>query len=139
MMASSVGEVVACSVRVPVEVVKQRAQANAGGGSSIAAVRYVVSLGKDRGFWGVWREIYRGWGVTIMREIPFTVIQFPLWEWLKKKTVRARSGSLVVGGKERKASGMESALCGSVAGAVAAGLTTPLDVLKTRMMLAEKV
>jgi solute carrier family 25 S-adenosylmethionine transporter 26 len=35
---------------------------------------------------------------------------------------------------------LESALFGSVAGAVAAGITTPLDVLKTRLMLArEKV
>lgn len=30
----------------------------------------------------------------------------------------------------------ESALYGSISGAIAAGLTTPLDVLKTRMMLA---
>jgi solute carrier family 25 S-adenosylmethionine transporter 26 len=29
-------------------------------------------------------------------------------------------------------------LLGSVAGAVAAGITTPLDVLKTRMMLAKE-
>ena len=40
------------------------------------------------------------------------------------------------GGKEKDVTGVESAVYGSVSGAVAAGLTTPLDVLKTRMMLA---
>jgi uncharacterized membrane protein len=30
----------------------------------------------------------------------------------------------------------ESALCGSVGGAIGAALTTPLDVLKTRIMLS---
>ncbi|KAK6332320.1 S-adenosylmethionine transporter [Orbilia brochopaga] len=135
MAAGAVGEVAACTVRVPVEVVKQRAQAQATGqgkGGSVAAVRYVVGLGRDRGFWGVWREVYRGYGVTITREIPFTIIQFPLWEVLKRGMVRWREGG------ERRATAVESAVCGSVAGGVAAALTTPLDVLKTRMMLADK-
>ena len=33
----------------------------------------------------------------------------------------------------------EAAVCGSIAGAVAAALTTPLDVLKTRVMLDMRV
>jgi solute carrier family 25 S-adenosylmethionine transporter 26 len=37
-----------------------------------------------------------------------------------------------------KVSGVEGGLLGSVAGAIAAGVTTPLDVLKTRMMLAKE-
>ncbi|KAF3936063.1 Mitoferrin [Dactylellina cionopaga] len=133
MLAGALGEVAACTVRVPVEVVKQRAQAT-GAGSSLSAGKYVIGLGKDRGVLGVWREVYRGYGVTIMREIPFTVIQFPLWEGLKRWCIRWRDG----GNSGRGATGGESAICGSIAGGVAAGLTTPLDVLKTRMMLAEK-
>lgn len=65
-----------------------------------------------------------------MREVPFTVIQFPLWEALKKVRT-SRTGKSEV-------SGLEGGLLGSVAGAVAAGITTPLDVLKTRMMLAKE-
>lgn len=65
-----------------------------------------------------------------MREVPFTVIQFPLWEGMKRWTV-SRKGS------NGQVTGLESALFGSLSGAVAAGLTTPLDVLKTRMMLAK--
>ena len=132
MLAGTAGEIAACTLRVPVEVVKQRAQAT-GAGSSLSAAKYVVGLGSDRGMLGVWREMYRGYGVTIMREIPFTIIQFPLWEGLKKWTVKWR------GGGDRRATGAEGAVCGSIAGGVAAAITTPLDVLKTRMMLSEKV
>ena len=65
-----------------------------------------------------------------MREVPFTVIQFPLWEGMKKWSLKQRGQT---GASD--VSGTESALFGSISGAIAAGLTTPLDVLKTRMML----
>jgi solute carrier family 25 S-adenosylmethionine transporter 26 len=130
MLAASAGEVAACAVRVPTEVVKQRAQA-VQYPSSAAALRGILSQRSSIGVVGVWRELYRGWSITIMREVPFTVIQFPLWEGLKRWSL-ARSGAT---GRTQVSAG-ESALFGSVAGAVAAGVTTPLDVLKTRLMLA---
>lgn len=123
MMAASMGEIAACAVRVPTEVVKQRAQAGQFP-SSMEAFRAVIA--KD-GF----RGLYRGWGITVMREVPFTVIQFPLWEWMKK-TEAERIG-------EPKVGWVKSAIFGSVAGGFAAGVTTPLDVLKTRLMLAKEV
>ena len=135
MIAASVGEVAACAVRVPTEVVKQRAQA-VQAPSSLAALRSIWALRNPSGavngigLVGVWREMYRGWGITVMREVPFTVIQFPLWEGLKEWRRRTRGRDSI--------SGWESGLFGSVAGAVAAGITTPLDVLKTRMMLAKE-
>jgi solute carrier family 25 S-adenosylmethionine transporter 26 len=129
MIAASLGEVAACAVRVPTEVVKQRAQAGQYP-SSLSALTGVLSQYRTIGFPGVWRELYRGWSVTIMREVPFTVIQFPLWESMKAYG-RQRSG-------KDKNSGFESAFFGSIAGAIAAGITTPLDVLKTRMMLAKE-
>ena len=129
MAAASVGEVAACAVRVPTEVVKQRAQAKQQE-SSWAALRFILAQRRDIGVAGVWMEMYRGWNVTVLREVPFTVIQFPLWEalkeWRRRKT--GRDGITAV----------ESGVFGSVAGAVAAGMTTPLDVLKTRLMLARK-
>lgn len=131
MAAASIGEVAACAVRVPTEVVKQRAQALQGTSSS-AVLRQILDRRKIAGVGlvGVWRELYTGWSVTVMREVPFTVIQFPIWEALKEARGRKT-------GRE-KVSAWESGLFGSLAGAVAAGATTPLDVLKTRMMLSRQ-
>ncbi|KAI1825164.1 mitochondrial carrier [Xylaria intraflava] len=135
MLAASLGEVAACAVRVPTEVVKQRAQAGHHGGSSAAALRAILGRYGAVGLAGVWRELYRGWGITVMREVPFTVIQFPLWEALKDWGRRRRRGS---SDATVEVSAGESALYGSLAGAVAAGVTTPLDVLKTRVMLSKE-
>lgn len=127
MLAASVGEIAACAVRVPTEVVKQRTQASQFS-SSWQALRHIFAANK--GVAMVWRELYRGWAVTVMREIPFTVIQFPLWEAMK-----AWRGQK----KGSKPNAVESAVFGSISGAVSAAATTPLDVLKTRLMLAKKV
>ncbi|EGX90376.1 Mitochondrial carrier protein PET8 [Cordyceps militaris CM01] len=132
MAAASCGEVAACAVRVPTEIVKQRAQAGQHGGSSARALRAILAGGSGGGsgprLLAVWRELYRGWGITVFREVPFTVIQFPLWEAMKAWRKRATGRPQV--------SATESGLFGSVAGAVAAASTTPLDVLKTRVMLS---
>ena len=131
MVAASLGEVAACAVRVPTEVIKQRAQASKDT-SSVAALRAILAIRHEAGLFAVWKGLYRGWTITVIREVPFTVIQFPLWEAMKKWSRNAQA-------KPTTSTG-ESALFGCLSGAVAAALTTPLDVLKTRMMLAtEKV
>ncbi|KAL1626800.1 S-adenosylmethionine transporter [Neofusicoccum ribis] len=127
MVAASLGEVAACAVRVPTEVVKQRAQASQHP-SSLAALQHILAQRRAHGLVHVWKELYRGWGITIMREVPFTVIQFPLWEGMKEWSKRTNGKDSVTA--------FEGALFGSIAGAIAASITTPLDVLKTRMMLA---
>ncbi|KFY75002.1 hypothetical protein V499_05021 [Pseudogymnoascus sp. VKM F-103] len=133
MMAASLGEIAACAVRVPTEVVKQRTQARQFP-SSLAALSSILSQRAAIGVPGVWRELYRGWSITIFREVPFTVIQFPLWEAMKKWRLRTTGRD----GGRGKIRAWESGLAGSMAGATAAGITTPLDVLKTRMMLAKE-
>ncbi|KAK4465990.1 mitochondrial carrier domain-containing protein [Cladorrhinum samala] len=163
MLAASLGEVAACAVRVPTEVVKQRAQAGQHGGSSLRSLLAILRLretngtngsgaGAGAGIMRVFRELYRGWGITVMREVPFTVLQFPMWEAMKAwgRERRERTGRGLFGdlknssssasaaraGRETEISAAESALYGSLAGGVAAGVTTPLDVLKTRVMLS---
>ena len=73
MTAATCGEVVACLVRVPTEVVKQRMQT----GMHTKAFSIIKQILSNEG--GV-RGLYKGFGITIMREIPFALIQFPLYE-----------------------------------------------------------
>jgi hypothetical protein len=136
ILASSLGEIAACAIRVPTEVIKQRAQAGLFGGSALLGFQDILSLRGTDGFTTMIRELYRGAGVTIMREIPFTIVQFSLWEYFKA-SYSSRQHRLQ-GRQPGSVTAAESALFGSMAGAIAAGLTTPLDVLKTRIMLARK-
>lgn len=55
-----------------------------------------------------------------MREIPFSSIQFPIYEKLK-----------LFNGNDNY---MKSMMNGAIAGGIAAFLTTPCDVLKSKLM-----
>jgi len=72
--------------------------------------------------------LYRGYGITLLREIPFAMIQFPLYEKLKSMW-GDRQGFA--------ATPLQAACCGSLSGGIAAAATTPLDVIKTRIMLGK--
>ena len=112
----------ACLVRVPTEIVKQRMQA----GIHASIGEAVSTIMAKEGFMG----FYTGYMMTVMREIPFAFIQFPIYEQLK------------VWWSERRGEQVrpyQGALCGSFAGAIAAAATTPLDVIKTRLMLGADV
>ncbi|WVR08090.1 hypothetical protein IAU60_005136 [Kwoniella sp. DSM 27419] len=123
MVAASGAEYVSCLIRVPTEVVKSRTQAGAYGHGK-GSWHSAISTMKFEGIKG----FYRGFGITIAREIPFTSIQFPLYEGLKSLLSKHYLGG-------RRPTPYEAALCGSVAGGFAAAVTTPLDVVKTRVML----
>ncbi|XP_036075798.1 S-adenosylmethionine mitochondrial carrier protein isoform X3 [Rousettus aegyptiacus] len=75
MLAASAGEVVACLIRVPSEVVKQRAQVSV----SLRTFQIFSNILYQEGIQG----LYRGYKSTVLREIPFSLVQFPLWESLK--------------------------------------------------------
>ncbi|OCF35186.1 solute carrier family 25 (mitochondrial S-adenosylmethionine transporter), member 26 [Kwoniella heveanensis BCC8398] len=123
MAAASGAEYVSCLIRVPTEVVKSRTQTGAYGQGK-GSLHSALSTMKFEGI----RGFYRGFGITIAREIPFTSIQFPLYEFLKSVLSKQYLGG-------RRPTSYEAALCGSVAGGFAAAVTTPLDVVKTRVML----
>ncbi|VDO96711.1 unnamed protein product [Soboliphyme baturini] len=106
MIASSIGETIACFVRVPTEVLKQRTQARHSRNVR-NALRTLLQVDGASG-------LYRGFGITLCREIPFSAIQFPLWEQLKRWWTCYQ---------DRPTSIWQSAACGSIAGGIAAGMT----------------
>ena len=73
--------------------------------------------------------LFRGYTTTVIRDLPFSLLQMPLWEYLKKTWAQKQN--------KDKVTPLESAFCGSIAGGFSAVVTTPLDVAKTRIMLAE--
>ncbi|RVE53446.1 hypothetical protein evm_001816 [Chilo suppressalis] len=124
MFAASVGEVLACVIRVPTEIVKQRKQTYVGS-ESRSSIRILVEAYKAE---GIRNGVYRGFLSTVARDLPFSFIELPIWEMLK---------TLVKNHNDGQISNFQSALCGSIAGGIAGAVTTPLDLAKTRIMLAE--
>ncbi|KAJ6259001.1 hypothetical protein Dda_5896 [Drechslerella dactyloides] len=127
--SSAVAEVASCAILTPAEVIKQNAQvisttSQATASSSLAALRTLL---KTPG------SLFRGYSALVSRNLPFTATQFPVYEELRR-LIQARRGT-------RNPSLLEvgtvTAISAASAGAFSAALTTPLDVIKTRMMLLD--
>jgi solute carrier family 25 (mitochondrial S-adenosylmethionine transporter), member 26 len=124
MVAASSAEAVACLVRVPTEVVKSKMQTASAGARLLPTLQaaWQERTGSPIAF--LTGGLYRGYGITLFREIPFAMIQFPLYEKMKQSWAASQSVETV--------NPLQAATCGSVAGGIAGAITTPLDVLKVR-------
>ncbi|XP_059642356.1 S-adenosylmethionine carrier 1, chloroplastic/mitochondrial isoform X2 [Cornus florida] len=118
LTAGAIGGLAASLIRVPTEVVKQRMQTRQFA-SAPDAVRLIVSR---EGFKG----LYAGYGSFLLRDLPFDAIQFCLYEQL-------RIGYKLAA--KRDLNDPENAIIGAFAGALTGAITTPLDVIKTRLMV----
>lgn len=145
----------ACLIRVPVELVKTRTQTSAYSPLGSTSQR-LSSLSAFRAIWnssspsspvpgfGHLSRFYVGFGSTVARDVPFSAVQFTIYEPLKSWLGKRRKGSAGGSGDDvRRGStaldGLDAAICGCVAGGISAIITTPLDVVKTRVMLDLKV
>ncbi|KAF3689088.1 Mitochondrial glutamate carrier 1 [Channa argus] len=96
-----------------------------------SATAITVELLKTRGVAG----LYRGAGATLMRDVPFSMIYFPLFANLN---TLGRNTAGVQCDTQAQAPFWQSFVSGCTAGSVAAVAVTPLDVIKTRLQTLQK-
>ncbi|KAM5556108.1 hypothetical protein ABKV19_023808 [Rosa sericea] len=118
-LASFCSTLLGTAVRIPCEVLKQRCQAGLFDNVGQALV-------------GTWHQdglkgFFRGTGATLCREVPFYVAGMGLYAESKKVAQQ------VLG---RELEPWETIVVGALSGGLAAVVTTPFDVMKTRMMTA---
>lgn len=118
LTAGALGGLAASLVRVPTEVVKQRMQTGQFA-SAPNAVRLIVAKEGYRG-------LYAGYGSFLLRDLPFDALQFCIYEQI-------RIGYKLAA--KRDLNDAENALIGAFSGALTGAVTTPLDVIKTRLMV----
>ncbi|KAJ5562054.1 hypothetical protein N7535_003483 [Penicillium sp. DV-2018c] len=144
-IASSAGEMVSCLMLTPAEVLKQNAQmvhsSKHSTQASRSAMRQVLSRFRHR----PWR-LWSGYTALVGRNLPTTALQFPLFEhvrsnlidrWRRRKAARNNDGRPP---SEQSDQLVERAgltgLAAAISGPVASTVTTPIDVIKTRVMLS---
>jgi solute carrier family 25 S-adenosylmethionine transporter 26 len=132
--ASSVAELVSCLILTPAEVVKQNAQmvrrskdGTPKGGKS-PTLEVIKHFKKPS-------QLFRGYTALAARNLPFTAMQFPMFEHLKRTIREHRKQKGTATGTLLETSLITAVSAGS-AGSVAAVITTPIDVVKTRIMLS---
>ncbi|KAK4433148.1 putative S-adenosylmethionine carrier 2, chloroplastic [Sesamum alatum] len=107
------------AVRIPCEVLKQRLQA----GLFENVGEAILGTWQQDGL----RGFFRGTGATLCREVPFYVAGMGLYAESKKAAQQFLG---------RELEPWEAISVGALSGGLAAVLTTPFDVMKTRMMTA---
>ncbi|KAI5839911.1 mitochondrial carrier domain-containing protein [Morchella snyderi] len=144
VLASSLAEACSCAIITPAEVIKQNAQVivaptaaattaaaaikqHGGGGGVLSSSSSSSSLQALRRISRV-SHLWRGYTTLVGRNLPFTAMQFPVFEALKRRFVAAEATPLQMG--------VGAAVSAGSAGCVAAVVTTPVDVVKTRVMLS---
>ena len=135
-MSSAGAELVSCAILTPAEVLKQNAQVITRDGKG---KRGSPTLEVLKHFRRHPTKLWRGYTALAARNLPFTALQFPAFEHLKQyfmaKREQKNDGKPVDGIFERaRITGMSAAIAGSGA----AWITTPIDVVKTRIMLAAR-
>jgi solute carrier family 25, member 39/40 len=124
-LAGAAARAVASFATAPLELIRTRQAAQIGGGQMagglIAELKNVVSV--EGAF-----SLYKGLGPTLMRDVPFSAVY---WYFVEKMRLSW--------GDESNFAPTEQAwhalVNGSTAGMLAAAITTPLDVVKTRLQV----
>ncbi|KAL2680981.1 hypothetical protein Neosp_008584 [[Neocosmospora] mangrovei] len=131
--ASAIAEMASCLVLAPAEVIKQNAQmlrgetSGKGSSTSLQAFRQLAGTGASP-------RLFTGYTALVARNLPFTALQFPIFEHMRARVWESRGDDAPE--PTLVETGLVTGLSAGGAGSVAAFMTTPSDVVKTRMMLS---
>ncbi|OBT59533.1 hypothetical protein VE04_00129 [Pseudogymnoascus sp. 24MN13] len=133
--ASSVAELASCLILTPAEVIKQNAQmVRRPAGSHHSSFKQLPTYQVLQHFKKP-TQLLRGYTSLAARNLPFTAMQFPMYEHLKRTINSRRQAKSKATGSISELAAV-TAVSASAAGSVASFITTPLDVVKTRVMLS---
>jgi len=119
-VAGGVGALGSSIVKVPAAVCIRSVQANVYP-NVIVAARSITKAAGPRG-------MFTGYLPTLLEDVPDMAVKFAAYETMR--TAHRK----ITGLKQEDSAAAADISMGLIAGAVAAGATTPLDVVKTRMM-----
>lgn len=97
--------------------------------TSLAAFRRIAGGGN------VARGLFSGYTALVARNLPFTALQFPMFEYARGRLWDRRLRLRKDQTKGVLETGLVAGSSAAMAGALAALVTTPSDVIKTRMMV----
>lgn len=139
LLCGSIARILAATSIAPLELIKTRTQAVPSGlnrSSSDIFKMVVQNLRNDVKQSGI-STIFRGLGITLWRDVPFSGIYWSSYEYithfLKTQSVLHESSNLL---NSDTSLFLRSFIGGSLAGLTAAFFTNPFDVGKTRMQVS---
>ncbi|EAL68968.1 hypothetical protein DDB_G0276933 [Dictyostelium discoideum AX4] len=102
----------------PMELVKIRMQVSGLSGKKASLKEVVSELGI--------KGLYKGTASTLLRDVPFSMIYFSIYGRMKHNLTDQETGEIGL---------PKILLCGITAGSIAASVSTPFDVIKTRIQV----
>uniref|UniRef100_A0A7N0VDP2 Mitochondrial carrier protein n=1 Tax=Kalanchoe fedtschenkoi TaxID=63787 RepID=A0A7N0VDP2_KALFE len=150
-ITGSVGDTLGSFIYVPCEVIKQRMQVQ-GTRSTWSSTTsnglkqmkansqvYTYYSGMIQAGCSIWKEqgykgLYAGYWSTLARDVPFAGLMVMFYEGLKDLTEHGKR-KMLSNSKYQINSSLEGLVLGGLAGGLSAYLTTPMDVIKTRLQV----
>jgi len=124
LLAGSSSRIFSATLVSPLELVKtlQATRPN----NTVGVFSEIAQIARQEGF----SQLYRGLAPTLLRDVPFSGIY-----WMTVESIKGRLNERVEGEITPLVGGINSFFSGFVGGSIATFITTPADLIKTRVQL----